>query len=113
MNPQTTNSPSLPPAARSIRDAVIAAIGNAGWSALSDADRILVEACAVDAAALQIALLTAADDAAAAAQVRREKAHVDAQLASLAAAQGRVIAAAIWDAAAKALRIAGAAIAAT
>ena len=106
----TTSNPNVSPAAQSIRDAVVAALGNAGWSALSDADRILVEACAVDAAALQIALLATANDAAATAQVRREKAHVDAQLASIAAAQGRVIAAAIWDSAAKALRIAGAAI---
>ena len=112
-NLKTLPSPTatdLPPAAQLIRDGVIALLGQARWARLSDADRVLVEACCVDAAGLQLALLAAGSEPAAVVAVRREKAHVDAQLANIAAAQGVAVAVAIWDAAAKALLRAGMAL---
>jgi hypothetical protein len=100
----------LTPAAHLIRDGIITILGQAGWARLADADRLLIEACCLDAAGLQLALLTAAGEPAAVAAVRREMAHVDAQLANIAAGQGVAIAAAIWDAASKALLRAGMAL---
>jgi hypothetical protein len=89
--------------ASDIRDAVAGALGQAGWEALTDTQRLLIEECALDAAELQLAAVAASADPAAAARVQREKAHVTAQLASIAAAQATRVADALWTAAANGL----------
>jgi hypothetical protein len=79
-----------------IQQAVRSAFGPAGWAALSDDDRRLIEACTADAAAVQLLALAAAGDARLVDRVRREKSHVDAQLASLRSASASAAASILW-----------------
>lgn len=89
---------------------VISRVGPRAWLGLGDADRALVEACCLDAADLEVSLLLAGDDPATANMLRREKAHVAAQLANLSAAGGMAVEAALWESASRLLVRAGAAL---
>jgi hypothetical protein len=68
------------------------------WDMLDAADRELIAACCADAARLQLRALAAPQTPDAQLSLLRDKAHIHAQLQSLAAAGAVRIATAFWDA---------------
>ena len=68
------------------------------WDTLDPADRELIIACAADAAELQVRALAMPPGGEAQLRLLRDKAHIHAQLANLAAAGAARIAGAFWDA---------------
>lgn len=96
-----------PSVAERLLSSLIDRIGQERWLSFSEADRALISACCADAAALQLALLAAGDDASAGERVEREKSHVTAQLASVSAAAGVALEDALWRAASNLLLRAG------
>jgi hypothetical protein len=69
----------------------------ADFDQLDPADRELIAACCADAARLQLAALAAPPTPDAQLRLLREKAQIQAQLSSLAAAGSARLAAAFWD----------------
>jgi len=98
------------PIAARILSRLIDRIGRSTWLQLSDGDRLLIESCCLDAADLQLAVLQSGDDPSIADVLRREKAHVSAQIASLSAARGLAVERVLWESASRLLTGAAAAL---
>lgn len=101
---------STTPIASRLLSHLIDRLGEHRWGALSTEQRDLVADCCRDAAELQLAVLAAEDSPALAAMIRREKAHVSAQLANLSLAGGVAVQTALWDVVSRLLVRTGAAI---
>ena len=84
--------------ARNILAGVKQRLGATWENRLDDRERLLIEECAVDAAALQVrALATPPGDEGAKEALRREMKHTDAQLKSIGVAAEGWLSRAFWD----------------
>jgi hypothetical protein len=83
--------------ARQIESQISARLKDVWDSRLTQADRELVSACCQDAAELQVRAMATPPDTDAQAQLLREKAQINAQLANLATLQAQQAVDALWE----------------